>query len=210
MKNKMFVGLSVIIIIGIIIVAIFGFNVDFCYRNYNLVDVTIGQEFNMSDIKNIAKDVFGKQKIEIQESGVYSDNVAIKVESISDEQKENLVSKINEKYGLEKTAEDIKVTEVPSYRLRDIVKPYIIPVAIATAVILVYMAIRFSKIGAGKVLIQIISLSAIAEALYIAIIAITRYPVNRIVMPVAVVIYMSILTILNGMFEKQLESNKKD
>lgn len=205
MKNKVFIGLSIVILIGIIVVAIFGFNVDFAYKNHHLVDIQIGQDFNISDIEAIAKEVFPNQKIEVQKAGVYSDNVVIKVEEISEEQKNNLNTKINEKFGLENdVTEDIEVNYIPSYRLRDIVKPYVVPMLIASVAIFAYMAIRFRKIGSGKVVAQALVLSAIAELLFVAVIAITRYPVNRLVLPVGVVVYGVILTVINGMFEKQL------
>ena len=204
MKNKIFVGLLLVILIGIIIISLLGFNVDFSYKNYNLVDIKIGQDFNISDIEIITNEVFPNQNIEIQKAGVYSDNVAIKVNEITDEQKNNLNTKINEKFGLENKVEDIQVNYVPSYRLRDIVKPYIIPMGIVTVSIFVYMAIRFRKIGIAKVLIQTSILTIIAELLYMSIIAITRYPVNRLVLPVGVVIYITIITVITGMYEKQM------
>lgn len=209
MKNKIFVGLSIVILIGIIVIAVFGFNVDFSYKNYHLVDIKIGQDFNISDIEAITNEVFASQKVEIQKAGVYSDNVVIKVDEISDEQKNTLNTKVNEKFGLENTVEDIEVNYIPSYRLRDIVKPYVVPMIVVTAIIFVYMAVRFRKIGSVKVLTQAAVLTVIAELLYVAIIAITRYPVNRLVLPVGVVIYITILTVLNGMFEKQMSLTGK-
>ena len=204
MKNKIFVGLSIVVLIGIIIIAICGFNVDYAYKNYYLVDIQIGQEFNINDIENITKEVFGKQSVEIQKAGVYSDNVVIKVKEISEEQKNTLNTKINEKYSVENKVEDIEVNYIPSFRIRDIVKPYIVPMLIFSVVIFAYMGIRFRKIGSGKVVAQALVLGVIAELLFMAIIAITRYPVNRLVLPVGVVIYGVILTVLNGMFEKQI------
>ena len=203
MKNKILVGLAIVIIIGIIIITFLGFNVDICYRNYNLVDIKIGQDFNINDIKQITNEVFPKKSVEIQKAGVYSDNLVIKVNEISDEQKNTLNTKINEKYGINNTVDDIQVHYIPSNRLRDIIKPYIVPMLITTALILVYISIRFRKLGIGKVLSQAIILTIIAEALYISIIAITRFPINRLVIPVAIVIYITIITVLTGMFEKQ-------
>lgn len=203
MKNKILIGLAIVILVGIIITVAVGFNVDMCYRDYNLVDIKIGQDFNINDIKTITNEVFQKENIEIQKAGVYSDNVVIKVSSITDEQKNLLNTKINEKFGLNNSVDDIEINYISSYRLRDIIKPYIIPLIITTVIILTYMAIRFRKIGISKVISQVVLLTVIAELLYGSIIVITRYPVNRLVMPVGVVIYITIITILTGMFEKQ-------
>ena len=40
MKNKIFVGLAIIILIGIVIVSIFGFKVDICYKAYNIINMS--------------------------------------------------------------------------------------------------------------------------------------------------------------------------
>ena len=85
MKNKILRGLAIVILVGIIITVAVGFNVDMCYRDYNLVDIKIGQDFNINDIKTITNEVFQKQNVEIQKAGVYSDNVVIKVNNITDE-----------------------------------------------------------------------------------------------------------------------------
>lgn len=209
MKNKIFVGLAIVILIGAIIIATIGFNVDTSYKGYTLVDVNIGKDFNISDIKTITDEVFGKTKVEIQKAGAFSDNAIIKVPELSGEQKEQLNNKINEKYGLENTLDDVKVNYIPRFRLLDVVKPYIIPLIASTVLILIYMAIRFRKIGVAKVLSQAVMLTGIAELLYFALIAITRYPVNQLLMPVAVVIYITILTVLTGMFEKQIKAEEK-
>lgn len=209
MKNKILIGLAIVILVGAILVAAVGFNVDASYKGYTLIDINIGQEFNINDIKAITDEVFGKSKVEIQKAGEFNDNVAIKVSEVTDEQKELLNNKINEKYGTENTLKDMKANYIPRFRLIDVVKPYIVPLITATLLILVYMAIRFRKLGVGKVLTQAIALPVIAELLYFALIAITRYPVNRLLMPVAVVIYITILTVLTGMFEKQLKTEEK-
>ena len=75
--------------------------------------------------------------------------------------------------------------------------------------ILIYAAIRFRKIGTAKVIYQMVTLTIMAELLYGALIAITRYPVNRLVMPVGVVIYIAVITTLTGIFEKQVQAEKE-
>lgn len=208
MKNKILALVALLIVIGIIVVAVFKFNVDYCYKNHNLVSIEIGQDFNENDIKNITNEVFGKEKIEIQTSDTYRDTLILRVNQISDEQKEKLSNKINEKYSLETTKDSVKVQYIPSYRLIDIAKLYILPMGIATIIILVYMCVKYKKIGLKSVLGQTILLSVLAETLYGAIIAITRFPVNRLVMPGAVTIYFIIITFLCIGYEKKLKAEK--
>ena len=209
MKNKIFAVLAIIILIGIILVATLGFNVNIAYKGYNLVDINIGKDFNISDIKSITDEVFNKGYVEIQKTGAYSDGVAIKVYEINDDQVNLLNTKINEKFGIENTIDDIEVNYIPRNRLRDIIKPYAIPLATATILILIYMCIRFRKLGVSKIIYQLVSLVIMAELLYGSVIAITRYPINRLVMPVAVIIYISVITVLTRNFEKQISEEKE-
>lgn len=209
MKNKIFAIAAVLVIIAAIIVAIFKFNVDYCYRAYNLVSVEIGQEFNKNDIKTITDEVFSNEKIEIHSSGVYSDNLILNVNNISDQQKELLSTKLNEKYGIETTVDSIKVTYIPNYRLRDLAKTYLVPMLIAAVVGLAYMVLRYKKVGITKVILQYLSLSILAEVLYVSIIAITRFQINRLVMPGAVTIFFVLTTFLAYGYEKQLKEEKE-
>lgn len=205
MKNKILAGVAVIILIGIIIIAAVGFNLDTNYKEYKLIEIKIGKEFNISDIESITNEVFSKKKVEIQKVGDFEETVVIKLadSDISDEQKNTLNTKINEKFGIENSVDDITVNVVPKIKVFDLIKPYIVPIAIITVVVLIYMAIRFRKIGAVKVVVQTVGMTVMAELLYFAIIAITRHQINELVMPVALVIYVTILTLLTGMFEKQ-------
>lgn len=212
MKNKILAGVAVIILIGMIIIAAVGFNLDINYKEYKLIEVKIGKEYNISDIEAITKDVFPGKKVQIQKVGDFGDSVAIKLvdSDVSDEQKESLNTKLNEKYGIENTVDNISVNKVPKFKVSDMIKPYIVPFIIVTAVVLVYMAIRFNKLGALKVVLQAGLMTIMAELLYFAIIAITRHPINAMVMPVAMVIYVAILSMLTGMFEKQRETMVKE
>ena len=83
MKNKIFLGLGVIILIGIIVVSIWGFNVEYSYKNNSSIFIEIGKDFNINDIKAITNEVFPKEKVEIQKTGSYSDNVVIKVNNVT-------------------------------------------------------------------------------------------------------------------------------
>ena len=205
MKNKILAGVAVIILIGIIVIAAVGFNLDTNYKEYKLIEIKIGKEFNISDIESITNEVFSKKKVEIQKVGDFEETVVIKLadSDISDEQKNTLNTKINEKFGIENSVDDIIVNVVPKIKVFDLIKPYIVPIAIITVVVLIYMAIRFRKIGVVKVVVQTVGMTVMAELLYFSIIAITRHQINELVMPVALVIYVTILALLTGMFEKQ-------
>lgn len=276
MKKNLFIIAMIVTIIGIIIVALKGFNVNLEYRAHQTINVPIGTEYNIKDIKAITNDVFGKEKVQIQKAGLYSDELIISVKNASDEQFENLRKKINEKYGIkqnitisigkeynvedikviakdvfekedvkvEKSSEDEKYVVIESelisektletlnnkinekyeltnttssisaskiitkdefgrVRLSDIAKQYKLYVGIATVLVLIYFAIRFRKLGVVNVLLKSIVLLIISEIFYMAIIAITRYPIDKAAIIAAITIYMLVLSYLNKEFIEQ-------
>lgn len=207
-KKIAYIVLACIIIIGIIVIAFAGFNVSLKYSPNKQVSVYIGKEFESSDIKNIVKGVIGNNKVIVQKVELYEEIVAITVKDITDEQIEQLNVKINEKYGLENTVkEDIKVTQNSNLRIRDIAKPFIIPVAISLAIILIYAGIRFRKINILEVLGKIIGMNILGVALFVSIIAIVRIPVNALTIPMCLAIYVVVsLAVFNELEEKTQRS----
>lgn len=273
MKKKLFMIAMIITIIGIIIVAIKGFNVNLEYRAHQTINIPIGSEYNIEDIKTITNDIFGNEKVQLEKAGLYNDEVMINVQNVSEEQIENLRKKFNEKYnikqnitisiGKEYNVEDIKsiakevfekedvkvekspedenyvvieselisektletlnnkinekyelqnttssigasqiitANEIGRVRLTDMAKQYIIYISIATILVLIYFAIRFRKLGVYKVLIKSVLMLAFSEIFYMAIIAVTRYPIDKPVVIAAIAIYLIVLTYLNKNF----------
>ena len=75
-------------------------------------------------------------------------------------------------------------------------------------IILVFVAIRYRKLGVVKILLTYIVSIAVVELLLLSIIAITRFPVNRAVIPVGLLLYVMTLTILGFKNEKKLINMK--
>lgn len=192
-----------IIVIGIIMMFVKGFNFDLRYQDAKRVEFNIGKEIESSEMEKLAEEILGKEVV-IQKVEVYEDAVSILTKDISDEQKENLVAKINEKYGTEITADETEIITVPHIRLRDWVKPYVLPFSIATIVILVYIAIRYFKLNSLKAIGKTILIVALAQALLFSIIAITRIPIGRLTIPMILTVYMLSLVYCTTKFEKQL------
>ena len=80
--------------------------------------------------------------------------------------------------------------------------------AIATAIILVYLMIRFYSLGIGKVLAKTIGITVLAELTLLSLIAITRFPLNSFVIPMGLVVYVGALAILTANFERKLRTKK--
>ena len=104
-ETKILIALiAIILILGTIMIATKGIAFELKYQDSQKVELNIGKEFEEKDIKSITSEVFGKQPVMIQSIEVYKDAVSITTTEITEEQKANLISKVNEKYGTELTA----------------------------------------------------------------------------------------------------------
>lgn len=209
-KQLKIILIVLVIIAGIVMIAVKGFNFDLKYQDTQRVELYLKTEFNISDIKQITDEVFGNQKVMIQKVEVFEDSVSITTTSISEEQKSNLITKINEKYGTELTAEDTTVEDIGHTRGRDIIKPYVIPFAIAVIIVLIYLGIRYYKLSIAKVIAKSIGIMALAQILLFSVIAITRIPIGRLTIPMVILVYLLTLFGITNMFEKNLSKKKLD
>lgn len=202
--------IAIIIIAGIIVTLTIGLNFDLRYEQAKKIELYLQKEFDMSDIKQITDEMIPNQKVLLQKVEVFEDTVSITAKDITEEQKVNIVNKVNEKYGTDLTAENIEITNVPHTRGRDIVKPYIMPFAISTIIILVYMAIRYYKLGMIKIILETLGLLVLAQATLLSIMAITRIPVGRLSIPLVLAVYVLSLIGITSCFEKKLSDKKKE
>ena len=209
-KQLKIILITLVIIAGIVMIAVKGFNFDLKYQDTQRVELYLKTEFNISDIKQITNEVFGNQKVMIQKVEVFEDSVSITTTSISDEQKNNLITKVNEKYGTELTAEDTTVEDIGHTRGRDIIKPYITPFAIAVIIVLIYLGIRYYKLSIVKVIAKSIGIMVLAQVLLFSVIAITRIPIGRLTIPMVILLYLLTLFGITTKFEKDLSKKKLD
>ena len=155
--------IAIILVLGAIMIFTKGLAFELRYQDSKKVEINLGKTFEEQDIKEITKEVFGNQPIRIQAIEVYKDAVSITTTEITEEQKVDLVTKLNEKYGIELKSEDITIEEVAHVRGRDIIKPYLIPFTIVTAIVLVCLVIRYNKLNVLEVLIQSIGIIVLAQ-----------------------------------------------
>lgn len=201
MKNKKIIVLALVLLIiaGIVVVGLKGFNVNFMLKQHDSLEYRIENDFEVSDVENIAKEVFENKKFEIKVIELFSDAVSIHAENITTEEADNLVKKLDEKY---KTVSEEVVTETteenknynivsnPKIRLFSLVKPYLIPSTIAGAIIVCYLAIRYRKLGAMKVALELVAWVIITALSIVSVLAIVRFPINTYVMPAIMLVEM--------------------
>lgn len=191
-KNKKIcagVIIALVIIVGIIITFVFGFNKELKYKQTQSVEIYIEQQVDVDKIRGIANEILGRKNM-VQTIEIYEDMVTIKAENISEEQKNDLVNKIKENYEFKQTAEETTINVVTTTRIRDMYKKYVLPIIISAIVITIYMIIRYHKLGIIKVLTQTILVPIIAELLLLSIIAITRLPLGRFIPILIIMVYI--------------------
>ena len=208
-KNKIICALIILlIIIGTVVVILKGFEIDIRNRTTQKIVLNIGKTFETDDIKQMTKEVFENTQVLIQKVEVFEDTVSITANEITDEQKSNMVKKINEKYEIELKDEDIKIEDVPHTSLKDIIKPYIIPLVISTGIILVYTGIRYYKIGMIKSILKFGIILVAAELVLFSLMAIVRFPIGRFTLPLTLFVYLITALGITNNLEKNLEEKK--
>lgn len=187
-------------------------------EKYNITQtiyIKINNEYAVEDVQAIAKEVFGKEDINVKKDEKDPTYVAIDVNLITEHEREILNNKINEKYNLDNDVSSISATNIitvsniPRIRIVDMAMQYLLYTVIATILALVYFVLRFKKIGIKNVLIESIGLIVLAELLFISIITIIRLPINKLVILAAFAIYMIVFAYLNQKYIKNADKIKK-
>lgn len=205
-KSKiLIIVLIIIFIIAIVLTGIRGLNVDLNYAEGVSIIFDLDQQFNTDDVKSIAREVWPDGQIIVQKVEVYNESVLIKVSSVNEEQIESLVTKINEKYSLELTSADIAVQYNSNVQIRDIISPYVVPLIIATALIVVYYSIRFRGV---KEIVELLVKLIFAEGIVYSIYAITRLPIDVLTMPIVMIVYAGVAIYVTVKNEKGKVSAK--
>ena len=210
-KTKILIALiAIILIAGTVMIFTKGLAFELKYQDSKKVEVNLGKEFEEKDIKEITNEIFGNQPVLIQPIEVYKDAVSITTTKITDEQKTNLVTKINEKYGTELKAEEVTIEENTHFRGREILKPYLTPFIITTVIVLAYLAIRYYKLNSLKVIAKAIGIMALAQIILFAIITVTRMPIDVVTMPIVLTLYAISTYVCTTKFDKELEKKKQE
>ena len=189
--------MTLIILAGIVVTGIYGFNKELKYSQSQSINVYIEQEADVAKIKEIVNENLGNSNNMVQTVEIYKDLVTIRAKEITDEQKNNIINKIKENYEFSQTAEDTTINTVPETKLIDMYKKYIVPFTISGVLVLVYMAIRYYKKGILKVLGRTIIFPIFGELFLLSIISITRMPVGKFTPVLVIAMYIaSILMVI--------------
>lgn len=199
----------IIIVAGIVMLFVKGMNYGLNYGDNTTVELYLESDFEDVDIQNIIKEVFGND-IEIRQVNNLKKDILIITKSVKDEQLNDLVSKVNEKYGLELKTDDLIVTNNVKISGVDLISPYVLPVVVTTVAILIYFIVRYKKIGIFKVSLITILTIVLVQLLVMSIYVITRLPINEYTMPISMMLYLISVIAITEKFENDLNNLKKE
>ncbi len=206
MKNKLLCTVALIIIIaGTIVYQFKGFNKELNYSNRQQFEISAASTFDVSKVENIAKEVLANKKVKVQKVERFNNALEIISTEISEDDKRNIINKVNEEYNETISNEDISIISVPETRVRDIFRPYIIPGILILSAVLIYYIIVYHKIGLNRVLIIGTFLPIMVELLYYKSIVIIRIPFGRITNGIAVGVYILTLVLLTMYFQNEMQ-----
>ena len=201
MKQKnikiIFIALvALVILIGIVVVGIWGYNKELKFEKSQSIDIYVEQKVDESKIKNIVHEALGNANYTVQTVEIYKDMVTIRSEQITEEQKNNIVNKIKENYEFKQTAEETTINTVPATRIIDMYKGYILPFTISGILVLVYMVIRYYKKGILKVLARTVAIPVFGELFLLSVSVIARIPVGRFTPILVIGMYIAAILIV--------------
>lgn len=201
---------ALVLIAGLVITLTVGFNVELENREHKQLQLYINKVFDEKDIKKITDEVLAGQEVIIQKVELYDDTVLISSDDITDEQKTNLVTKINEKYETELSADEQTVETVPKVRIRDILKQYVTSFIVTTVIILIYFAIKYKRLKSIKIILKTLFTLIVAEGLLFAVMAITRIPIGKLTASLVIIVYLLTVTILTNKYENKVQEIKSE
>lgn len=202
---KLAVIIAIFAVIGILIIVFnkFEFNVNYS-KNLRL-EFNIGKSFEVGEIVSITNEIYENQVAIVRKAGIVGDTVSITVKNSTEEQNEQLINKINEKYETSLTVSDLKIYYNSNVKGKDLIAPYIVPGIVAGIVILIFFGIRYRKLGVIKVLGSILGAVLGTMILYMVLSSIFRMEINEVSIVGGIGIIIFCLAYITSVFEKELK-----
>ena len=111
----------------------------------------------------------------------------ITLPTVTDEEVDSFLAKVNEKYELEYTKEDLDIITMPSMNFNEIIKPYLTPVLLTIVLSIIYIAVRYRKLGVAKIIAKPIIAIVVTELLILSAYLIVNLPIDVSIIPVTLI-----------------------
>ena len=207
MKNKaLYIVLMVIIIFGAIVYKVKGFNKELNYSNRQEFEISAACTFDVSKVQNIAKEILSNRKVKVQKVERFDNAFEIISTEISEEEKQNIINKVNEEYNENISNESVSIITISETRVSDILRPYVLPAIATLTAVLLYFIFVYRKLGIQNVLPIGFLFPTLTILSYYALIAILRVPFGRITNSIAVGIYILTILVLVICFQNKNEN----
>lgn len=169
-KSKMWFAIStIIILIGLFSMATKGLNLGIDFKGGTVVDIKIGQQFNVEDVRQIAE----KYDAGAQVQQVEGDEVTIRSNTLTDEQVPQLFNDVKAKYNLKDDA--LRSTDrIGATVGQELRKNAIIATLLALLGMLIYITVRFEFKFGMAAMIKLVHDLLITVTVY----AVFQLPVN--------------------------------
>ena len=217
MKNKLlYIILIILVIVGVIVYKVKGFNKELNYSNRQEFEISAASTLDVTKVEDIAKEILTNREVKVQKVERFNNALVIISTEITEEEKQNIINKVNEEYNETISNDEIKIISISETRVCDILKPYMLPAFITFFAVLLYFLIVYRKLGIKNVLLKGILTPLLAEITYYSIIAIVRIPLGRIINSIALGIYLFAIGVLAICFQRKKEEldiinqNKKE
>ena len=208
-KKIILLGIILLIVAGIVVVALKGFKVSLTLQKHESLNIVVGKEITLKDAKEICEDVFGNKRFVVKHLDRFEDAINVRVESITNEEKADLVKKINEKYEVNIEAANVAVKFNSNIRIRDILKLYFKPVVISAVLIIAFVIVRFRNSNPIKILGNAALKILVTEGVIASVISITRIPLSAfIINAMAVVAVVELVLVLESANKKTVDEAK--
>ena len=209
-SKKIIVAITVlIIIVGVIVALTAGFKIELKYRNTQEIELDINKDVEIADIKTLASDILGKD-IMVQRLDKEAGKVSVIAEEITEDQREEIVNKVNEKYEVELTTDNIQIKNIPPIHIKDMLLEVFTPFIVTSVIILVYFIIRYHKLGYAEVGIKTTLGIIVAQFVLFSIMAIVRIPIGRLTIPMVMMVYALSIYGLASFNESKLKELKEE
>lgn len=206
MKTKniiIYIIICLIIIAGIAVWDSKGFNSELQYSSRYQIEISNNTGIEKSDIEQIASEVLGDKRYFVQEVETFGNYVTIVSEEITEEQKNEIVQKFNDKYQTEVNSDDIAIKYIPFTRVKDVIKHFVFTGVITLGIIMIYFLVRFRNLGWKFIIFSTLFYPVIAEILMYSIMAIVRIPFGRLAIALSIGLYIAVVIVLTCIFENK-------
>lgn len=202
---KFAVIFAIFAVIGILIIVFNKFEFNVNYSKNVRIELDLGKTFDAGEITEITNEIYKNQLAVIRSTGNFGETISITVKDSTDEQNEELINRINEKYETDFSVADLKLYYNSNVKGIDLITPYIVPSIVAGVLILVFFGIRYRKLGILTIFASVLAIVIGTAILYMALSSIFKMEINEISIAGGFAIAIFSLTYIATVFEKRLE-----